>query len=370
MTEHPGQTSALTDRARFDLIRYANCWEDADLLVSALAPEEGARILSIASGGDNSLALLACAPSLLAAVDLSLVQLFLVELKARAIGRLEREDCLAFLGLEPSSDRLAVYKGLRSELSMAARAFWDSQSEALIEGVIFHGKFERYFRFFRRRLLPFIHGPGRVAGLFAPKSQAEQEVFYDRHWNNRRWRLFFQVFFSRKIMGRYGRDPAFLQQVRIPVSQYLFDRAAAHLRSTDCQENYFLRFILLGNFGPTTPRYLRPEFYLKVRQNLGALRLVHGDVSAAFAGGESYEAFNLSNIFEYMDAAVFVDVAEALAGGAAGNARIAYWNLMAPRRLSEALPGVFQPALRPQIAAARVDKGFFYKEFLLEEKAT
>ncbi|MGV2481690.1 UNVERIFIED_CONTAM: DUF3419 family protein, partial [Salmonella enterica subsp. enterica serovar Weltevreden] len=38
----------------FNLIRYANCWEDADILSEALDIPTGKRILSIASAGDNS----------------------------------------------------------------------------------------------------------------------------------------------------------------------------------------------------------------------------------------------------------------------------------------------------------------------------
>ena len=50
---------SIERRASFDLIRYANCWEDADVLLDALQPKPGDRILSIASAGDNSLSLLA-----------------------------------------------------------------------------------------------------------------------------------------------------------------------------------------------------------------------------------------------------------------------------------------------------------------------
>ncbi|MFL5754490.1 MAG: DUF3419 family protein, partial [Bacteroidia bacterium] len=44
----------LTERVNFEFIRYANCWEDADVLLEGLAPKNGGRILSIASAGDNS----------------------------------------------------------------------------------------------------------------------------------------------------------------------------------------------------------------------------------------------------------------------------------------------------------------------------
>ena len=51
-----GQFTRLTmpapieNRVDWNLVRYANCWEDAAILRTALAPAPGRRILSIASG--------------------------------------------------------------------------------------------------------------------------------------------------------------------------------------------------------------------------------------------------------------------------------------------------------------------------------
>ena len=64
---------------------YGQCWEDADLLVEALQPLTGRTVLSIGSGGDNSLALLAEGPARL------LVLLGLGLLGAR-LGALLRTD--------------------------------------------------------------------------------------------------------------------------------------------------------------------------------------------------------------------------------------------------------------------------------------
>ncbi len=49
----------IAKRASFDIIRYAQVWEDADILVAALRPKASDTVVSIASAGDNALALLA-----------------------------------------------------------------------------------------------------------------------------------------------------------------------------------------------------------------------------------------------------------------------------------------------------------------------
>ena len=53
----------------FAVLRYGQCWEDADVLTEALAVGPGDDCLSIASAGDNTLALLAGGPRSVLAID-------------------------------------------------------------------------------------------------------------------------------------------------------------------------------------------------------------------------------------------------------------------------------------------------------------
>lgn len=130
----PRRRDRIESRAAFDSVRYANCWEDADILCTALAVRPGARILSIASAGDNALALLAEGAQVVAA-DLSLAQLACLELRVAAFRRLEYEELLAFLGVRPSADRRRTYAALnqryraqRSGFGMAACTTWSAAS--------------------------------------------------------------------------------------------------------------------------------------------------------------------------------------------------------------------------------------------------
>src|SRR5262245_52754006 len=124
----------IEDRARFDLVRYANVWEDAEVLRAALAPAPGKRLLSIASAGDNAFALLAGGAEVVAA-DLSAAQLALVELKRAVIRRLSQEEALAFLGLRRSEgDRRSVYEQLERDLPPRAREFWRERLDEVADG--------------------------------------------------------------------------------------------------------------------------------------------------------------------------------------------------------------------------------------------
>src|ERR1041384_7536931 len=76
--------SEAAERADFSAIRYAQVWEDADVLIEGLAIQPGDVCVSIASAGDNALALLTKDPSRVVALDLSPAQLACLELRVAA----------------------------------------------------------------------------------------------------------------------------------------------------------------------------------------------------------------------------------------------------------------------------------------------
>lgn len=357
----------LADTVTFDLIRYANCWEDAELLLHGLSLRPGDRIMSIASAGDNCLSLLSTAPSLVAAADLSYPQLYLTELKRTAFAKFSHPDILTFLGLRPSTKRWQRYQDLRSSLQPATRQYWDAHKQVIETGVTEHGKLENYFRLFAKRILPLIHRSAKVDELLREKSAADQRAFYDNSWNNWRWRMLFRLFFSKTVMGRKGRDPEFLRQVEGSVHKMIYQQTEQYLVTPAVSSNPFLHRILTGSYGDLLPHYLQASNFDKIVSNLDALEIHHGYIHQVAAGQQKMNAFNLSDIFEYMDQATFRKVGEALISSASPKATFAYWNLMAPRQLSH----LFENSVHP-IAANfhRPDHGFFYRAFHAEQLRT
>jgi S-adenosylmethionine-diacylglycerol 3-amino-3-carboxypropyl transferase len=120
--------SEAAGKVDFTIVRYAQLWEDADVLLEALDPQPGETCLSIASAGDNALAMLTRDPQRVIAIDLNPAQLACVRLRVAAYRVLEHGEYLELFGSRPS-------------------------------GV---GKFERYFRTFRRYLMPLIHRKSTV----------------------------------------------------------------------------------------------------------------------------------------------------------------------------------------------------------------
>ncbi|MBO9617099.1 MAG: DUF3419 family protein [Dyadobacter sp.] len=357
----------LTQRVDFDMIRYTNCWEDADILLAGLSPAPGSKVLSIGSAGDNSFSFLVTDPELVAAVDINPTQLFLIELKKVCIQNLEWEEVLAFLGFSESERRLQCFHTLKNQLSSATRAYWESNLALIANGVIHQGKFERYFQLFSGRILPWIHSERVVDALFKPKTAEEQAHFYQTKWNTWRWRLLFRIFFSRYVMGKYGRDPEFQKQVEGSVSKFIFGKAAVQLASVAAQDNYILRYTLTGCFGGLLPHYLQKEHYPRIRANLDRLHLKECYAQGAIAHYGKFYCMNLSDIFEYMDADLFRETASALVTGTEQDGRLAYWNLMVPRRISQILPENVKYIHTEAERLTAIDKGFFYKGFIVDQ---
>jgi len=357
-----------TPYADFSFVRYANCWEDAALLVQALRPKKGMRLLSIASAGDNSLALIARGADVLA-VDLNPAQLACAELRREMIRALPLADFLRCIGVLASDSRWEAYRSVRERLTPITQAFWDSRREIIERGIIHAGKFERYFQIFRMYVLPLIHRSPVVEALLAPKELVERKVFYERRWNNLRWNLLFRIFFSRALMGRLGRDPAFFRQVEGNVAIRILARARYALTELDSSANPYLSYILTGNFHSAVPFYLRPENYSLIRANIDNLTLQQGAVDgvAAAQGARVFDGFNLSDIFEYLTPSACADVYGRLLASARPGARLAYWNMLVPRTCPHTMSARISQLDEEANALFAQDQAFFYSRFVLEE---
>jgi S-adenosylmethionine-diacylglycerol 3-amino-3-carboxypropyl transferase len=359
----------VQSRADFTRVRYAQCWEDARLLRLGLRPE-GRHCLSIGSAGDNSLALLAAGAERLTVVEMNPAQVACVALRVAAYQRLEHRELLELIGSRPSRRRLDWYRACRDSLDPAARAFWDGRTREVEAGIGGAGKFERYFALFRRWVLPWAHGRRTVRALLERRDAAARREFYDRVWNNRRWRMLFHVFFSRRVMGALGRDPEFFRYVEGGVAARILERARHALVELDPADNPYLHWILTGTHGAALPEALEERNFQPIRDALaaGRLRIVADSLEGLLdSGGECYDAFNLSDIFEYMSEGAAAALLEKLVAAAAPGARLAYWNMLAPRQRPPSLAGWVASLTDEAERLFREDRAFFYSRFVLEE---
>ena len=341
------------------------------MLVEALKPE-GRHCLSIGSAGDNSFALLAAGAASVTAVEMNMAQIACIELRRAAYLTLDHSELLELIGSRQSSRRMRIYQACRAKLDQDVRAFWDSMPDAVEEGIGSAGKFERYFATFRKVVLPLAHPRKRLLSLLDARSPEERLRFYNEVWDNRRWRWIFQLFFSRTVMGALGRDPGFFKYVEGSVADRILSRTRHALVELDPAENPYLHWILTGAHGEVLPDALQERNFEPIRKALidGRFEAVPDSLEGWLDETHDrtrYDAFNLSDIFEYMSEANTLDLLERILAGANPGARLAYWNMLAPRS-------------RPEVLSARLksfddeagrlfagDRAFFYSRFVVEE---
>ena len=360
--------SEIEDKAVFDHIRYAQLWEDADVLTDALGDCAGGTLVSICSAGDNALAMLTLDPAKVVVVDLSPAQIACLKLRIGAYKALTHEEFIELTGSRPSDRRAALLTKALQETDPETRAFWAGLALDVdrygIGGV---GKFERYFRIFRTRLLPLVHSRRTIDDVFTPRAPDARRAFFDTRFDTFRWRLLLNVFFSRFVMGRMGRDKAFFDHVEGSPAQHVGRRIRHAGVDTDPSLNPYLRWILTGTHGDALPMAWRAEHYDTIRARLDRLDIRPGSLEAFVSTGEKANGFNLSDIFEYMSPTVFAQVYGSILSAAAPKARLVYWNMMAPRRVPAAYKAKVEThrSIEDQLKAR--DMAFFYSDFVVEE---
>ena len=241
------QSSEIATKAAFDHVRYAQLWEDADVLTQAMGDVQGGTLVSICSAGDNALALLTLDPAKVVVVDLSPAQIACVELRIGAFRALSHPEFLELMGARPSTRREDLLHRAIDTLEPDTQRFWHDLTEDVVaHGAGGVGKFERYFRIFRKRLLPLVHSQRTIDDIFVSRPKPEREVFLNQRFNTWRWRLLLNIFFSRFVMGRMGRDKAFFDHVEGSPAQHVARRIRHAAVDCDPAENPYLHWIMKG----------------------------------------------------------------------------------------------------------------------------
>lgn len=352
----------------FTDICYAQCWEDADILVEALPVQPGQTCFSIASAGDNTMALLSMAPGRVIAVDHNPLQLHCLELRVAAYRELEHGELLQLVGSRGSSRRIDLYHRCRAQLSYEARGFWDAHEASIAAGIGTIGRFERYLSLFRTRLLPWVLNKEAVAALVRSGTPDWREQFFERHVNTWRFKGIFRAFFSRFVMSRLGRHPDAFRFVEGSVADHLLARVRRALTVLDPAENPYLQWILTGQHASALPYALREEHFDAIRNNLSCLELRCQTVDECLreTSEDEIDWFNLSDIFEYLSEDKSAGIFDEIVRTGRRGGRAAYWNMLVPRSRPERLTCRLHPLEETAAGLYARDKAFFYNAFRLE----
>ena len=315
------------------MIRYSQCWEDTEVLLESLDIQENDICFGILSAGDNVFSMLAENPKKVMALDISFPQIALAKLKKEVFNSLSYEEMLEFMGVMKSDKRIEIYDRIKENLDKEVKEYWDFNRESIEKGIIHAGKFEKFFKIFREKILPFVHSKKRIEKLLEKKSRQERIEYYDKYWNNFRWKLMFKLFFSKYIVGKLGRDKEFFRYAEKNISEEMKERSRYALCELNPYENPYINYILTGNYRKDClPYFLRKENFDKIRKNLHKVEILQSSVEEYLDQIDfKINKFNLSDIFEYMSAENYSKLMEKIYDNAENNTLLAYWNLIVER---------------------------------------
>ncbi len=317
-------------------IRYANCWEDEEVVLRALGISPQGRYLLICSAGDIVLSLLSKKPRKIIAVDTNPAQTACLDLRKAAFQRLSYKHVLAFLGITHSTDRIGTYHHIRDRLTEKSALFWDNNHDALRTGIIHAGTTEKYFHRFRKWLLPLLMNRSARTSLFTSSSDNHHRKILSRVTESRRWKLMTGVLFSRNIMRNLdlGRAPSFYDALHDDIGAYVRRNIQRMITQVPIHDNPYLEYIIRGNFVKTRPFYLRERHFTPIRQCLDRIIIYITDIVEYLENtSNTFHGFYFSDIFEYMTDDQCRHVLALAVQHSRPKARIVYWSTLRSRPL-------------------------------------
>ncbi|SNC59433.1 S-adenosylmethionine-diacylglycerol 3-amino-3-carboxypropyl transferase [Hymenobacter gelipurpurascens] len=320
-----------------DRVRYSLVWEDSRTLYQALNLSPTDEVLVITSAGCNALNALLAGPRRVTALDLNPVQNHLLSFKCYLIKYHSAEVFQALLGLQGPAQVAATWAEVAPSLPTVLRHYWAPFFSSHPGGLLTAGRLETYLTGF----LPSLDAATQAAlcQLFGFSTVSAQTDFFERELHGTVFQTQFIRYFDEANLSK-GRDPQLFRYAPESGGEAFYERLRHQLRTQLARDNFFLRFFI---FGPDAlPESLLPPCYqahnfAALRERLPRLQIREGeaiDFLLSPAGRHVTKA-SLSNIFEYVSAAEFQHVSQALLHDPKRPLRLVFWNLLQPQGEAE-----------------------------------
>jgi S-adenosylmethionine-diacylglycerol 3-amino-3-carboxypropyl transferase len=321
-------------------------------------------VACVTGSGDRPLNLLAaCAVDKMVAIDCDPVQNHLLELKVAAIASLDYADYLRFLGQHSAEGkwRTGIFAGLHDRLSPEAGAYWQAHGKDIEFGVLYCGRFERYFARIAR--LGWRMRPAALQRLFEFENLDDQRKFVRETWDNRFWRWSFRLLLH-PLTSRlcYG-DPAYFEHVAVPVGDFLYDRVLTYLDSHLARESFMLSLIFRGRLDDNNlPPYLTEAGHDILRVRSERLSIVTADLIQHFASlpARTYTKYSLSDVPSYLGQHELLNLLNAARFSATDDARIVIRQFLTRYPLPPHLLDVFPRQSALEARCERDDQALAY----------
>ncbi len=258
---------------------------------------DNASALVVASGGDTALSLLTLGNSNVTAVDTNPAQIYLTELKTKALQMPDFE--LARRSFYTAAPGLP--SRLKSELSDQCFQFWQANQNCLEHGLNNSGVVDQKLRKLMNLFFLLVNNREKTKVMLTQTNIKAQQNFYQQEFSNWRWKLALKKAFKKNLLAIiYGGDikslpPNFAETMVAKVERMFTTFPTAY--------NGFLWQTFLGDY-PENEEALPPYLQKGNRQMLqfGMSRFHWQNIDAVSYLKEqlpnSIDFFALSNILE------------------------------------------------------------------------
>jgi S-adenosylmethionine-diacylglycerol 3-amino-3-carboxypropyl transferase len=321
----------------FETINYSSINEDSNSEIKVLQLSKNDEVLCITGSGSRVLNLLTQKPKMIFAVDFNRCQNYLLELKIEAIRHLDYEDYISFLGLIPSSNRLQYIDIIEYSLSEGARKFWKKNSNLIIKGIIYQGRWEKYFRNLAR-IIKLIR-PNLLNKLFDCTSIEEQNFLWNESWDDSTWRFFIRAISYRVDWKYFFGDPGFYKYVPkyFSIENYLNSKFSSAIENFLFSQSPFVNILFKGKFNLDAPLpvYLQKDYHLILRENLNSIHIKTGSISDVFdaSKGTNFSAFSLSDFSSYVNDSDYENIWKLLLERSKDGARVCERQFLVKREI-------------------------------------
>ncbi|GAB2775014.1 DUF3419 family protein [Salinimicrobium soli] len=280
--------------------------QDDPLLEVKTLSLSNSNLLCLASAGEVPLSLIALENVTVTAVDMSLNQIRLCNLKLAAVMKLQPEEAAEFLGFNRSSpqQRKIFFHQLIPGLLKEDVEFWKENFKHIEHGIVWSGKFEKYIRFFCR-FATIVMGRKRILKFMELDDPKEQQTYFDRYLDKAVLKWLFKIAFSPQLYKGRGLNPKGLLNERKDMAGFFYSRFRDFFTRTPARKNFYLQFYMLGEipFKQAYPQYLHRDTYEHLRSQAHKLRLVKSSIQEEI--GESkelnFENLSLSNLSDWLE---------------------------------------------------------------------
>lgn len=336
-------------------IHYSNCHEDFLMLKKYLNNNEK-EILSIASGLDNSLAFLVNDNVHVTAFDNNPSQIALGELKIAAIKTLDYEEFLIVLGLK-DGNRLNLYKKVSQHLVENSKNYFDNHLFLIELGLAHIGRFEYYFRLFRKKVFPLLTREKHIKKFANIETIEEQREYYNKYISTNRFKFIFKIFFSKKVMAKNGRDEKYFKYSKGHLHTLLKQRVDRGFYNHLNKDNPYYNYVLKNTY-EALPFYIEKDNFYDIKKNIDNITIVQKDFKDML--DRKYDYMNLSDIFEYMSQEEMNKYETKVFNSLNPKGRVAFWNMMNERKFAN------HKRINEEQDIEN-DRAFFYGDFLVYE---